>query len=66
MKSTKKNISFGVPQGGIMGPLLFQACINDLPFFIKLSKFTFFVDDSTVVIRDNNTEATSFKCIVFG
>ena len=46
--SDKATIASGVPQGSILGPLLFVIYMNDLPLHISNSNVELFADDTTL------------------
>ena len=50
--SSKYNITCGVPQGSILGPLLFLIYVNDMPVAVKC-KLMLYADDSALLVSGN-------------
>ena len=53
-KSQLNNIKYGVPQGSVLGPLLFLIFINDILNIKSLGHFVLFADDTSITFHANN------------
>ena len=49
--SNEANVEMGVPQGSILGPLLFIIYINDISNISKQADFYLFADDTAIAIK---------------
>ena len=66
-ESDKREILYGVPQGSVLGPLLFLIYINDLLRCTNLGTFVLFADDTNIFVSGKNRKDVTEKAnIILG
>ena len=60
-RSNPAPIIHGVPQGSILGPLLFTLYVNDLPLALPECHVSHYADDTAVVVSDTNLDELQRK-----
>jgi len=64
-RSSKQDIALGLPQGSILGPLLFNIYINDISNLVPESNLIIYADDVVVLFNDSDINRLNMKIQFF-
>ena len=62
VKSSVEPVVRGLPQGSVLGPILYMIYVNDLPHVTDLFSVCLFADDTTLIFESSNNSELSNKC----
>ena len=64
VNSNTEQINLGVPQGSVLGPVLFLVYINELDLTVPNAYFSIYADDTSLLVSDKSRSVTRQKCEV--
>ena len=57
-------VTYGIPQGSCLGPLLFLIYVNDLPFEVKKSKPGLYADDTGLTASNSDLQTCNLQDLI--
>ena len=64
IESSFVDLKLGVPQGSVLGPLLFIIFINDMPYFLNDILTKLFADDTTLLFHGKDIASVTSSLII--
>lgn len=61
-RSEYAEVNMGVPQGSILGPILFLLYINELDTITSDAKFTIYADDTSLIVSNKSNDILELTC----